>query len=100
MNGVLEAFYAAVQAMATVISTPFPKGINRATVGDWDLTLNTADEPMQADGIDDPVKPFEVYATNNKYLAFAILGPSGGAVGGMTEDEFIADLAARQEPSA
>lgn len=93
MSDVSEAFYVAVQAIASVIPAPLPVGISQATVGDWSLTINTADEPVAIDGIEKPILPFEIYAKNNKYLAFAVIGPSGGAIGGMTEEQFIADLA-------
>ncbi len=92
MTGPSEAFYVAVAAMATVIPAPFPVGLNTAEVGDWLLTINTGKEPLPF-GDGPPIAPFEVRATNTRYLAFATLDPGGGLIGGMTEGQFIAGLA-------
>lgn len=88
-----EAYFLAVSAIGDQVGKPLPKGINRATVGDWKLTLNASLEPVKLD--DTTTLPaFELLAENTVYVAFATFGPYGGMIGGMTEDRFIADMKA------
>lgn len=93
MSGPAIAYVAAVTALSTVIpERPLPAGINRGQVGDWSITLNASREPIKVDGQPDPLGPWTLFAENSKYFAFAIMDPTGGMTGGISEDEFIADM--------
>lgn len=94
MGGPSLAWYAAVEAIARhVPERPLPAGINTATVGDWDLTLNQSAKPAMNGDVEMP--PFGVQAAHRQYLVLAVLDPAGGMIGGgMTEDEFIKQMEA------
>lgn len=83
------AFYEAVRAVRNTIGVePLPKGINKAEISDWELTLNTSSEELEN------VQPFTVKAVHKKYFCFAIFDPTGGCCSGGAEDKFIADMQA------
>ena len=93
------AFYEGVAAVARVVGiTPLPSGLNAAKVGSWQLTLNASNEPLTKEGSEVPIPPFNLLAEHDKYFVIALIGPDGGCIGGgITEDQFIADMQATAE---
>ena len=71
---------------------PLPPGISEAKVGHWNLKLNNG--KSVADG----VEPFGISLASDEYLAFGALHPSGGMIGGYTEDRLIDELVAFLPP--
>lgn len=91
--GVSVAFVMAVDVIAqTIGQTPLPPGLNTAEAGDWVLTVNNSREPATFGGQE--LQPWDMFAENKRYLAFGIFNPVGGMIGGMSEDQFIADMKA------
>lgn len=90
--GVAVAFHRAVTAMSTVISErPFPVGLVKAEVGDWDMTVNTSGQEISEDGI--AYGAFTLHATHRTFFVIAVFDPAGGMIGGgMTEAQFIEDM--------
>lgn len=61
--------------------------------GDWRISVNAHLKIIRnSRGLEVPSG--EALIENTKYLAFAIVGFSGGAIGGFSEDELLADLTA------
>lgn len=93
MSGVSIAFVMAVDVIAqTLGTTPLPPGINTAECGDWKLTINNSRE--QAAHGDRTLDPWDLFVENTKYLAFGILSPAGGMIGGLSEADFIQEMEA------
>ena len=91
--GVSAAFSAAVEAVVAQIgTTPLPKGLNEARVGNWTIKLNASRETLTVDGT--PLPPFTLIASHEVFVAFACIDPTGGIVAGASEAEFIADMKA------
>lgn len=89
--GVSIAFVMAVDVIAqTIGQAPLPTGLNTAEAGDWKLTVNNSRETVKFG--EHELQPFDMFAENKRYLAFGIFGPAGGMIGGMPEDQFIADM--------
>ena len=97
-RGPNAAWAATCLALQSVIAErPIPKGINQGILGDWDFTINASNEPLMAEGHSDPIEPFGIILSHRVYIAFVALAPSGGMIGGgMSEDEFIAQMEALQ----
>jgi hypothetical protein len=89
---VSAAFFLACSALAAAHGKPLPKGLVETTVGDWQLALNTTDDPLPFRGQDLP--PLNVYAENTVAFGFALFGPWEGLIAGLDEARFIDDLAA------
>ncbi|WP_294138357.1 hypothetical protein [Sphingomonas sp.] len=89
---VSTAFAAVVGALATVVEQRPITGLHVGKVGDWTITLNASREPVMHLGKELPMWTAEV--TNDRYLVVAMLDPTGGIVGGMPEDQFIAEMEA------
>jgi len=88
-QGISEAFYEAVCAVGKAIGKkPLPVGLNEADVNGWHLTLNSS-----ADIIGDH-EPFTVIAQHQEYIGVAVFDPAGGIIGGISEDQFVADMRA------
>lgn len=84
-----EAFAEAMGAIGNVAaSLPLPAGLSSHSIGDWYLTVNNGKEPI------DDVPPFHIKAQNIVFLAAGLIGPSGGLIGGYSEEQFIADMKA------
>jgi len=82
------AWAIAVTAMATALDAkPLPAGISDAQVGHWSLKLNNGREPL------DCVPGFSIEIKSTEYLAFGLLHPAGGMIGGWSEDRFILEMA-------
>lgn len=93
MSGVSIAFVMAVDVIArTFGQTPLPPGLSTAEAGDWELTVNNSPEPATYG--EQELQPWDMFARNKRYLAFGIFSPVGGVIGGMPEDQFIADMEA------
>jgi len=93
-SGPALAWVEAVNAAARIIDVvPLPKDMVSAESGDWKLTVNVTGAPCEmADGSGTTLQPFDIFAQSTKYFVFAILSPSGGCIGGMPEDDFIAEM--------
>lgn len=87
-NGPSTAWALAAAAMASALGkTPLPSGISEATVGHWSMKLNNSKEDAEQ------IPPFGIELASNEYLAFGLLVPAGGMIGGWTEDRFILEMA-------
>jgi hypothetical protein len=73
-----------------------PPGLNSARVGDWDLAVNAGRDPVEHDGRQ--MAPFEMQCVHTELFAVGMFDPSGGAIGGCSEDDFIKDMAAALPP--
>jgi|GEM_PF-2673375 len=83
------AYYLVAVAIGERLGKPLPAGLNTTEIGDWTLTINCSPEPI------DGVQPWNVRAVHRQFIVVALFGPDGGLIGGgMTEDEFIADISA------
>lgn len=97
MSGPCLAWAIASVAIGHVNGTkPMPPGLNTARVGDWELAVNAGREPVQHDGRE--MTAFELSCANTEYLAFGAFHPSGGMIGGYSEDQFIKDMLAALPP--
>jgi len=98
------AWALAAQAIAFKLGVaPLPHGTSEAEVGRWRLAINATslDLTHKAEGKPDvELRPFEVYAEHLDYVAFGLLAPDGGVVGGYPEAQFIADMVAFLPPDA
>lgn len=92
------AWALATQAIAVKLDViPLPPGLSEATVGRWNLVVNNSklELPASVNGVETDLPPYEVAVSMTDYLVFGLLGPAGGMIGGgVTEDEFIADMVA------
>lgn len=92
-SGPSEAWFEAVHAVGRITGqTPLPKGLVVAENDDWKLSLNNSGEPLDLDGVD--LGKFECFVEGKKYIVFGVVAPSGGMIGGMPEDQFIAEMQA------
>jgi hypothetical protein len=89
---VSTAFAATVGALATVIEQRPITGLQVGKVGDWTIVLNASREPVMHDG--EEMSMWSAKVTNDRFLVVAVLDPTGGIVGGMPEDQFIAEMEA------
>ena len=84
-------------------SIPLPAGPSEAIAGRWRLVVNNSQlDAVVANGTREPIelRPFELYCEHLDFLAFGLLGPDGGLIGGYTEDRFIDDMVAFLPPDA
>lgn len=88
------AFAAAAGAIAAVLGISPIKGLHVAETDGWKLTINASMEPVACEGLPTPIGPYEIHAEGKIYLAFGVLDPFGGMVGGIDEDSFIAEMEA------
>jgi hypothetical protein len=80
---------------------PLPQGISEARVGRWIIVVNNSklELPATVNGIATELPPFEVAVAMPEFVVFGLLGPAGGMIGGgVSEDEFIADMVAFLPP--
>lgn len=92
-QGPAEAWYEAINAISRMINVqPLPKEVLVAENDDWKLTINLTSDAIKVEQSE--LRRFEILAEGKKYLCFCILGPGGGIVGGMPEDQFIAEMKA------
>ena len=91
-QGLSAAFVAAMDAIAAHIpERPLPPGLNQVEAGDWKLAVNASREPVAFEGAE--LSPYTINASHKVYIVICLLDPSGGIIGGgMTEDEFIAEM--------
>ena len=91
--GLSIAYLLGVDAIAKSIgTTPLPKGLTTVRVGDWTLTINNGREALKHNGHE--IGPWELSGRHEVYLAFLMMLPIGGMVGGCSESAFIADMRA------
>ena len=87
-KGPCTAWALAAAAMShSLDAKPLPRGLSEATVGNWAMRLNNGGDAI------DGVEPFGIELSNTEYLAFGLLHPAGGMIGGWTEDRFILEMA-------
>lgn len=87
---VAEAFYAAMNVIASeVVERPI-RGLHTVERGEWTLTVNASKEPAEREGV--AIGPYNIVAENKVFFALAMFDPTGGMVGGITEDEFIRQM--------
>jgi hypothetical protein len=92
-QGISEAFTVAVEAIAKIAGVkPLPSGVTSVEAGDWTLTINASKDEVRHGEMD--LAPYTVFANNKVYLAFALISPIDGAIGGMPESEFIDQMRA------
>lgn len=91
MSGPAIAWVEAVNAIGRFVQTkPLPNEMIVIETDDWKLTLNNTDS-AQSIG-DNELGRFEVLAEGKEYFVFAIVAPSGGMIGGMSEDDFTEEM--------
>lgn len=90
------SWYLAAQAIGCELDQiPLPPGINEAVVGDWLLVANNSKLELVYTrvGLGEIELPaFEIYCEHQIRLSFGLLAPTGGLIGGYTEDQFIEDM--------
>lgn len=87
------AWFEALNVIARLTGqTPLPKEVLTVENDDWKLTLNNskAAHLLQHGALG----PFEIFVEGKKYLVFGVLAPFGGMLGGIAEDQFIAEMQA------
>lgn len=86
--GPATAWALAIAAISNALGvSPLPAGITEATVGHWSMKLNNGREAAG------DLEPFGIELASNEYLAFGVLTPAGGMLGGWSEDRFILEMA-------
>ncbi len=89
MSGISIAWLTACLAISQQLGEkPLAAGIREATIGDWLLRINNSAEQQ------DELEPFEVELKHQRYCAMGLLSPSAGLMGGISEDQFLADMKA------
>jgi len=93
-EGPAIAWVEAVGAVARLVGeVPLPRKMITVENGDWKLTLNNSGElHALADGTE--LDKYDCLAEGKIYFSFAIVSPAGGCIGGMPEDQFIAEMKA------
>lgn len=85
------AWYEAVKAIGRMANVqPLPKEVLTVENDDWKLTINLTGCAHNMG--DHDLGRFEILTEGKKYLSFGILSPSGGMIGGMSEDQFIGEM--------
>ncbi len=95
-GGISHAFAAGVEFIVAGLGPDHPKplrGLFAAERGDWKLTINASPEPVLPEGMSAELCAWTIFAENSRYLVFGLFGPAGGMIGGgMSEDQFIAEI--------
>ncbi len=87
MSGPSVAWVESVEAIGRMAGVkPLPSEMVTVENDDWKLTINLTNK-QQCD-----LAPYDVLIEGKKYFAFGILAPSGGMVGGMSEDQLIDEM--------
>lgn len=71
-----------------------PKGLTTVEAGDWTLSVNNSGEEVAYGVHGQTIGPWSLVAEHKVYVVIGIFNPVGGAIGGMLESEFIAQMEA------
>lgn len=96
MTAVIIAYAAVVEALATVVDERPIRGLHTAKLGDWNIVLNASREPVHHDG--EEMSAWSAKVTNDRFVIVALLNPIEGAIAGISEAEFTAEMQALAAP--
>jgi hypothetical protein len=101
---VSEAYVEAMNTVAALASKiPLPPGITSVETNKWRLAVNNGlgNATWETGNCGAEISPFGIAAVHKTVVVMAMLDPAGGTIGGgMTEDEFIAEMKAAQKEHA